>query len=126
MLYELLIAARTDEKLRATLQDVLKEYSTTHAAVRALPGAERVPEKTLGVVVMTLINAFDGAAIKRAVLPQPELDAEQITLLLLLQKKLTALDGPRHRCECACSGISAVCRPQTRTLATSSRRPSFQ
>ena len=88
VMYELLVAARTDEKLRATLQDVLKEYSTKiYEAVSASPGAERVPEKTLGVVVMMLINAFDGAAIKRAVLPQPELDAEQITLLASLLEK---------------------------------------
>ncbi|MDT5012344.1 MAG: hypothetical protein QOH57_3961 [Mycobacterium sp.] len=85
VMYELMVAARTDEKLRATLKDVLTEYGTKiYDAVRALPGSERVPEKTLGVLVMMLINAFDGAAMKRAVLHQPELDAEQVALLASL------------------------------------------
>jgi hypothetical protein len=88
VMYELMIAARTDEKLRATLQDVLTEYETKFCdAVRAAPGSERVPEKTLGVLVMLLINAFDGAAIKRTMLPEPERDAEQIALLASLLER---------------------------------------
>jgi AcrR family transcriptional regulator len=85
VMYELMIAARTDEKLRATLQDVLTEYGEKiYDAVRAQPGTESVPDKTLGVLVMTLINTFDGAALVRGVLPQPELDAEQLALLATL------------------------------------------
>jgi AcrR family transcriptional regulator len=85
VMYELMIAARTDEKLRATLQDVLTEYAEKiYGAVRAQPGTESVPDKTLGVLVMTLINTFDGAALVRGVLPQPELDAEQLALLASL------------------------------------------
>ncbi len=85
VMYELMIAARTDEKLRATLQDVLAEYEAKiYDAVRALPGSESVPEKTLGVLVATLINAFDGAALVRAVRPQPELDAQRVALLASL------------------------------------------
>ena len=73
VMYELMIAARTDEKLRATLQEVLTEYDAKiYDAVAALPGAENVPEKTLAALVATLINTFDGAAIVRAVVPQPK------------------------------------------------------
>jgi AcrR family transcriptional regulator len=92
VMYELMIAARTDEKLRATLQDVLTEYGAKiYDAVRALPGSERVPDKALGVLVVMLINTFDGAAIKRAVLGQPALDAEQVALLAsLLDEKYGA------------------------------------
>jgi hypothetical protein len=40
-----MIAARTDEKLRATLQNVLEQYSAkVYDAARGLPGAESFPE----------------------------------------------------------------------------------
>jgi AcrR family transcriptional regulator len=85
VMYELMIAARTDEKLRATLQRVLNEYTTKiYDAARVLPGAERLPEQTLAALAATLTNTFDGAAILRAVLPQPEVEAQQIQLLASL------------------------------------------
>jgi AcrR family transcriptional regulator len=94
VMYELMIAARTDEKLRATLQGVLAEYeSKIYGAVRALPGSESVPDKTLGVLVATLINAFDGAALVRAVRPQPELDTQRVALLASLLNESYGLSG---------------------------------
>ena len=85
VMYELMIAARTDEKLRTTLQRVLTEYSAKiYDAARALPGAENMPEKTLAALAATLTNTFDGAAIVGAVLPAPEVDAQQIPLLAAL------------------------------------------
>jgi AcrR family transcriptional regulator len=85
VMYELMIAARTDEKLRATLRHVLTEYSTKiYDVARGLPGTENVPEETLAGLVATLTNTFDGAAIVRAVLPQPEIEAQQIPLLASL------------------------------------------
>ena len=66
VLYELLIAARTDEKLKATLQHELGQYSAKiHDAARALPGAEAFPEETFPVLVALLTNVFDGAAVVR-------------------------------------------------------------
>ena len=80
VMYELI-----DEKLRATLQDVLIEYGAKiYDTFRGLPGADTVPENTLAALVATLINTFDGAAIVRAVVPAPEIDAQQITLLASL------------------------------------------
>lgn len=85
VMYELMIAARTDEKLRATLQHVLTEYSTKiFEAAHALPGTENVPEETLAILAATLTNTFDGAAIVRAVMPLPDIDAQQIPLLASL------------------------------------------
>ncbi len=85
VMYELLVAARTDEKLRGTLQDVLAEYSTRiFDAARALPSADEYPEGALAAVVALLTNAFDGASIVRAVLPQPEIEAGRIPLLMTL------------------------------------------
>ncbi|BBX23760.1 putative HTH-type transcriptional regulator [Mycolicibacter terrae] len=88
VVYELLIAARTDDKLRETLQDVLAEYSTKICdAARVLPGADAFPQELFPNLVALLTNTFDGAAIVRAVLPQPEIEANRIPLLL------TLLDG---------------------------------
>jgi AcrR family transcriptional regulator len=85
VMYELLVAARTDEKLRATLQDVLVEYAANiYDTARALPGADRFPEDTFAALVAILTNTFDGAAIVRAVLPQPEIENKRIELLAAL------------------------------------------
>ncbi|MBV9512846.1 MAG: TetR/AcrR family transcriptional regulator [Mycobacteriaceae bacterium] len=92
VMYELMVAARTDEKLRGTLHDVLTEYSTKiYETARALPGVENVPEDTVAALAATLTNTFDGAALLRPVLPQPEIDAQQVPLLATL---LTAAYGP--------------------------------
>ncbi|MET4427991.1 MULTISPECIES: TetR/AcrR family transcriptional regulator [unclassified Mycolicibacterium] len=85
VMYELLVAARTDERLRATLQVVLAEYAANiYDVAKSLPGADRFPPDVLAVVVATLTNAFDGAAIVRGVLPQPELEDGRIALLSAL------------------------------------------
>jgi AcrR family transcriptional regulator len=88
VMYELLIAARTDEKLRATLQDVLSEYATNiYDMARRVPGADQYPQDTFAALVATLTNTFDGAAIVRAVLPQPELETQRIQLLTSLLRR---------------------------------------
>lgn len=85
VLYELMVAARTDEKLKETLQNVLGQYSAKiHDAARALPGAESFPEETFPVIVALMTNVFDGAAIVRGVLPQPELEEQRIPMLTVL------------------------------------------
>ncbi len=82
VMYELMIAARTDEKLNATLQNVLDQYTTKICdAARTLPGAESLAEETFPVLVALLINTFDGAALVGAVLPQPDIDQQRIQLL---------------------------------------------
>lgn len=85
VLYELMVAARTDEKLKETLHNVLGQYSAKiHDAARALPGAESFPEETFPVIVALMTNVFDGAAIVRGVLPQPELEEQRIPMLTAL------------------------------------------
>lgn len=89
VMYELMIAARTDEKLKATLQNVLEQYTTKICdAARTLPGAESLPEETFSVLVALLINTFDGAAIVRAVLPHPDIERRRIELLMSLLSEL--------------------------------------
>jgi AcrR family transcriptional regulator len=85
VLYELLIAARTDEKLRDTLQHELGQYSAKiHDTARALPGAEAFPEETFPVLVAILTNVFDGAAVVEGVMPQPQIAEQRIPLLTAL------------------------------------------
>jgi hypothetical protein len=80
-----MVAARTDEKLRATLQEVLTEYATNiYDVARALPGADQYPDDIFMALVTIITNTFDGAAIVRAVMPQPELEANRIALLAKL------------------------------------------
>jgi len=85
VMQELQVAARTDEKLRATLQEVLKAYGDRMLdTARALPTADQYPDEVLGALVALLVNTFDGAALVRNVLPQPELDALRIPFLMSL------------------------------------------
>jgi AcrR family transcriptional regulator len=85
VVYELLVAARTDEKLRDTLQHELGQYSAKILdAARALPGAEGYPEETFPVLVALMTNVFDGAAVVEGVLPQPEIAAQRIPVLTAL------------------------------------------
>jgi AcrR family transcriptional regulator len=89
VMYELLVAARTDDKLRATLQTVLTEYAANiYAIARSLPGTEQFPDETFAALVAILTNTFDGAAIVRAVLPQPDIEANRIQLMTSLLSRL--------------------------------------
>ncbi|MGH3674995.1 MAG: TetR/AcrR family transcriptional regulator [Mycobacterium sp.] len=88
VMYELMVAARTDEKLRVTLQDVLTVYSEKiYDAARTLPSADELEafgEQNFVALVAVLINTFDGAAIVRHVLEQPEIEEQRIPLLTSL------------------------------------------
>ncbi|OBG73746.1 MULTISPECIES: TetR/AcrR family transcriptional regulator [unclassified Mycobacterium] len=85
VLYELLIAARTDDKLRATLRHELGQYAAKiHDAARALPGADGFAEDTFPVLVALMTNVFDGAAVVEGVLPQPTIAAQRIPVLAAL------------------------------------------
>jgi len=85
VMYELMVAARTDGKLRSTLQEVLTEYAANiYDVAKALPGADQFPDDTFMALVAIITNTFDGAAIVRAVLPQPDIEAKRIALLASL------------------------------------------
>jgi AcrR family transcriptional regulator len=83
--YELMIAARTDEKLRDALQQEFGQYAAKiDDAARALPGVESLPEETFPVLVALMRNVFDGAAVVEGVLPQPDIAAQRIPVLTAL------------------------------------------
>lgn len=92
--YELVVAARTDEKLRDTMQHELQQYGAKILdAARALPGAESLPEEQFAVLVTVMRNAFDGAAVVEGVLPQPHIAAHRIPVLTALLN--AALPNPQ-------------------------------
>ncbi len=88
VMYELMVAARTDKKLRATLKDVLAVYGAKiYDAARAVPSADELKafgEENFAALVAVLVNTFDGAAIVRHVLEQPEIEERRIPLLMSL------------------------------------------
>jgi AcrR family transcriptional regulator len=91
VLYELMVAARTDENLRATLKRVLEAYRAKILdAAHALPGAEELPQEMFPVMVTVLTNTFDGAALVRAVLPHADIEEQRIPLLMTLLSALPA------------------------------------
>ena len=75
-------ALRTDDRRahrreaqRARCRHVLEQYTSKICdAARALPGADGFSQETFPVLVALLTNTFDGAAMLRAVLPQPEIE----------------------------------------------------
>jgi AcrR family transcriptional regulator len=101
--YELVIAARTDEKLRDTMQRELAQYEAKILdAFRTLPGAEDVPQEIFPALVTLTRNVFDGAAVVEGVLPQPEIAAQRIPVLMALltaalpDADLTRADAESH------------------------------
>ena len=94
VMYELTVAARTDEKLRDTLREVMAVYvAKIYDAARAVPSSDELEafgEENFAALVAVLINTFDGAAMFRHVLAQPEIEERRIPLLLSL---LTSDDG---------------------------------
>jgi AcrR family transcriptional regulator len=94
VLYELMIAARTDEKLNAHLRDVLAQYTAKILdAARALPGAEAIGGETFPVLVALMTNVFDGAAIVRGIFPEPDIEDQRIALLSKLITGLVPNEG---------------------------------
>ena len=90
VIFELMVAARTDEKLRTALQTMLAEYAVNiHETARAFPGADRFDEETFATLVAIITNSFNGAALVRPVLPQPDAEAKQIDLLIEVMRGLS-------------------------------------
>jgi AcrR family transcriptional regulator len=88
VIYELMVAARTDEKLRDTLQEVMTAYvAKIYEAARAVPSADEIEafgEENFAALVAVLINTFDGAAMFRHVLSHPDIEERRIPILLTL------------------------------------------
>ncbi|MGW0159892.1 TetR/AcrR family transcriptional regulator [Mycobacterium sp. NPDC003323] len=88
VLYELMIAARTDEKLCATLRDALTDYRAKIVeAAGSVPPTAELPGDTRAALTALLTNTFDGAAILRPVLPDQRFEDRKLAVLTQLLQR---------------------------------------
>jgi AcrR family transcriptional regulator len=82
--YELSIAARTNENLRKHLEPVARRYyeDITTAARELLPDLAAKMGSSFDVLVTTVIAVFDGEAVERFAIVQPELEEARLALLV--------------------------------------------
>ncbi len=97
--FELMVAARADAGLRDLLAPVARDFfaGITRMA-RELPVLAPLPDEALHVVVSTVRNLFDGEAISRAVVTEPEVEEARLDFLVsyaefLLARQNTAPQG---------------------------------
>ena len=87
VIYELAVAARTDEKLRETLRDVMALYmAKIHETVRRLlpDEVESASDGNFLAMFGLALSSFNGTAMFQHVLSQPETEDWQIPLLVSL------------------------------------------
>jgi AcrR family transcriptional regulator len=87
VLYELAVAARTDEGLRDALHGVMEAYMMTiyeGLRVALADEVEAMGEETFAVRLLLAVNAFDGAAVFSHVLFYPDIDERRIPMLMTL------------------------------------------
>ena len=88
VIYELAVAARTDEQLRATMKDELEIFEKNiFDAAKATTSADELKafgEGNFEALVTVLINTFDGAAIFRNVWTQRQTEFEERRIPMLM------------------------------------------
>ena len=87
VIYELAVAARTDEKLRETLREVMATYiAKIHQTVQpVIPDEIDIAGEQNRLAMLALVlSSFNGTAMFQHVLNQPEMDEWQIPLLISL------------------------------------------
>lgn len=91
--YELSIAARTNKNLKKHLEPVARRYyEDIGAAARELvPDVAEKMGPTFDALVATVIAVFDGEAIERFAIVQPELEEARLALLIAAMERLTSV-----------------------------------
>ena len=87
VLYELAVAARTDESLRDALQGVMTAYMMKiYEEVRTAlaDDVEEIGEANFAIQLALAVNTFDGAAVFSHVLTHPEIEERRIPALMSL------------------------------------------
>ena len=87
VIQELAVAARTDEKLRETLRDVMTAYfAKIHETMRpSLPEElDAAGDENFLAMLGLVLSSFNGATLFQHVLNQPGFDEAQIPLLVSL------------------------------------------
>lgn len=85
-LYELMLAARTNEALRKELEPAARAYEQAILGLARvlLPDIAAALGDSFDVLVTTVIATFDGEALQRCVLEQPKLEAARLDLLVAI------------------------------------------
>lgn len=82
--FELLIAARTDAELRERLTPVaVWLYANIDELAEASTMGQQVSPELARLAATTAVHMFDGEAVIRAVLPQPELEEARLASLVV-------------------------------------------
>ena len=88
VIHELWVAARTDEKLRATLREAMTSYvAQINEAARQIASTDEIRalgEENFAALLAVLINTFDGAAILGHLVTDPEIEKRRVPVLLAL------------------------------------------
>ena len=87
VLYELAVAARTDERLRDALQGVMTAYMMKiYEEVRTAlaDDVEEIGEANFAIQLALAVNTFDGGAVFSHVLTHPEIEERRIPALMSL------------------------------------------
>jgi AcrR family transcriptional regulator len=87
VIYELAVAARTDDKLRETLRNVMATYlaEIQETVLPLMPDEFRAAgDDNLMALFLLVLNSFDGAALFGHLVDQPAFEKERIPLLISL------------------------------------------
>jgi AcrR family transcriptional regulator len=87
VLYELAVAARTDEKLQEALRGVMEVYLMKiyeEARAALADDVEALGEDNFAAQLALVVNTFDGAAVFRHVLTHPHIEEQRIPTLMAL------------------------------------------
>ncbi|WP_035302990.1 TetR/AcrR family transcriptional regulator [Actinokineospora inagensis] len=77
--FELLLAARTDDDLRARLAPTIEAYSADiYTTALRIPAIAAQPDDIRQVAVFTGLHLFDGETFVNAVYPRPDLDDRRL------------------------------------------------
>ncbi|SES37525.1 TetR/AcrR family transcriptional regulator [Actinokineospora terrae] len=77
--FELLLAARTDDELRARLAPTIEAYSKDiYLTALRIPAIAAQPDEIRQVAVFTGLHMFDGETFVNAVYPRPDLDEKRL------------------------------------------------
>jgi AcrR family transcriptional regulator len=88
--YELLGAARTDDRLREYLGPMAERYHAQIAEFgRSLPLAARFEPDTFDTILFSIVHLFDGEALSATVHPQPEQEDPRLEMLARLLGEVT-------------------------------------
>ncbi|MEG8184227.1 TetR/AcrR family transcriptional regulator [Nocardia terpenica] len=83
--HEMMVAARTDEKLREHIAPALPMfYDGILERAKTLGALKDVPESMHEIVLFSITQMFSGAALTGSVYPRPDLDVKRIPLAVFL------------------------------------------